>query len=268
LKGSPGPYSRAGRPPIRPAGAGAQPIFAAARVTEIRPDPTQADHFYAFVSDYVAFTRAVPFRDGHRYYERQLRRDDRRTNKGAFGRAMRTLSDGEFEEILAAGLARILAPEGPADVAMPPGRPFGLAEDVAPFARPIVERLVARPLRDAAFAVAVKEAYADTCAVTGLRLINGGGRSEVQVAHIRPVAAAGPDSPRNGMALSATVHWMFDRGLISVADEHTILVAEPHVPESALRLIRPDRRLTVPDRPDLRPHPGFLDWHRRSVFKG
>ncbi len=247
---------------------GRQAYFATARVTAIHPDPTQVDHFYAFVSDYVAFTRAVPFKEGERYYERQLRRDDGQTNKGAFGRAVRPLSDLEYEEILAAGLARILGEEKTTEASAASGRVFEMAEDMAPFERPIVERLVARPLRDAAFAVAVKEAYADTCAVTGLRLINGGGRSEVQAAHIRPVAEKGPDSPRNGMALSATVHWMFDRGLISVADDHTILVAEPHVPESALRLIRTDRKLLVPDRPELRPHPGFLDWHRSNVFKG
>jgi hypothetical protein len=54
----------------------------------------------------------------------------------------------------------------------------------------------------------------NTCAVTGLCLLNGGGRPEVQAAHIRAVEANGPDTVRNGLALTATVHWMFDRGLI------------------------------------------------------
>ena len=43
---------------------------------------------------------------------------------------------------------------------------------------------------------------------------NGGGRAEAQAAHIQPVAENGPDSLRNGVALSSTFHWMFDRGLI------------------------------------------------------
>ena len=69
---------------------------------------------------------------------------------------------------------------------------------------------------------------------------------KMQAAHIRPVAEGGPDVVRNGLALSATAHWMFDRGLISVDDDHTILIAEAHLPEAARALILPDRRLRVP----------------------
>lgn len=42
----------------------------------------------------------------------------------------------------------------------------------------MIERLTRRPFREAAFALAVKRAYADTCALTGLKIINGGGRAE------------------------------------------------------------------------------------------
>jgi putative restriction endonuclease len=42
--------------------------------------------------------------------------------------------------------------------------------------------------------------------MTGLRIFNGSGRAEVQAAHIRPVADNGPDSVRNGLALSSTIH--------------------------------------------------------------
>jgi putative restriction endonuclease len=116
--------------------------------------------------------------------------------------------------------------------------------------------------------VAIKSAYQDTCAVTGLKLINGGGRSEVQAAHIRPVAHGGPDSVRNGLALSGTVHWMFDRGLISVNDDYSLLIADGGVPDTITRLINPERRLFVPSRPDERPHSEFLRYHRERVFKG
>jgi putative restriction endonuclease len=138
----------------------------------------------------------------------------------------------------------------------------------APIERPIVERLVARPFREAAFAASVKSAYSETCAVTGLRIINGGGRAEEQAAHIRPVADGGSDSIRNGLALSGTAHWMFDRGLLSIADDYTILVAEKQLPREAVRLIRPDRKLAIPERLDARPHPVHLRYHREQVFKG
>jgi putative restriction endonuclease len=143
----------------------------------------------------------------------------------------------------------------------------GFADEPAMFDRPVVERVTSRPFRDAAFAEAVKSAYQNTCAVTGLKIINGGGRSEVQAAHIRPVAASGPDSVRNGLALCGTVDWMFDRGLLSLDDDYTVLAAKDRVPDPVRRLIYADGRLRFPSRPEFRPHPQFLRFHRENVFK-
>lgn len=53
--------------------------------------------------------------------------------------------------------------------------------------------------------------------------MNGKGRPEVQAAHIKPVEAGGSDSVRNWIALSATVHWMVDPGLLSLYDDFTVL---------------------------------------------
>lgn len=243
---------------------GRQAYFATARVTSVQPDPTLPDHFYAFMADFLEFDRAVPFKEGERYYESGLRRDDGGTSKGAFGRAVRAVSNAEYDQILRAGFAQILGPE-PIPEADFVG---GVADEPAVFERPIIERVIARPFRDAAFSATVKTAYDNTCAITGLKIFNGGGRSEVQAAHIRPVASSGPDSVRNGVALCGTVHWMFDRGLLSLDDDYTILMAKDRVPEPVHRLINPDGRLLVPERPELRPHQQFLRFHRDVVFKG
>lgn len=246
---------------------GRQAYFATARVREVIPDPTVPDHFYALMDFYLDFARAVPFQEGSRYYESGLRREDGGTSKGAFGRAVRTLPDAEYDAILQAAFASILT--APAASAAATGQPIaGFAEEVEEFQRPLIERVVTRPFREAAFAGSVKAAYDDTCAFTGLKIINGGGRSEVQAAHVRPVASAGPDSLRNGIALCGTFHWMFDRGLISVADDHQLLLAKGHVPEAASRLLNPDRVLLPTRRADQAPHPMFLRWHREKVFKG
>jgi len=205
----------------------------------------------------------VPFRDGDFYYESGLQRDDGATNRGAFGRAVRNVTEREYDLIVRAGFAQIIQPAAQTGANL-----TGFAEAAPEFERPIIERLVARPFRDAAFAAAVKAAYDNTCAITGLKIINGGGRAEVQAAHIKPVASLGPDSVRNGLALSGTVHWMFDRGLISLADDHAILVARDRVPAAVQHLINPDRRLRLPARPEFSPHPQFLEYHREHVFKG
>jgi len=246
---------------------GRQSYFATARVTEIVPDRARPDHYYAMVDSYLDFARPVPFRANGFYYESAIQREDGETSKGAFGRSVRALPDREYEAIVQAAFAPILKqPEIDSDGARHPR--LGLAEEQASFERPIVERVVARPFRDAAFSGAVKAAYGDTCAFTGLKIINGGGRSEVQAAHIRPVASSGPDSLRNGIALCSTVHWMFDRGLISIREDHALLLAGGQVPDQVARMLHPDRRLLGPARLDAAPHPQFLRWHRENVFKG
>jgi putative restriction endonuclease len=246
---------------------GRQSYFATARIAEIVDHGTRPGHFYALIDSYLDFARPVPFAEGGHYYESALRRDDGDTNKGAFGRAVRQLPDLEYDAILRSGFATIVS----VDTSPEDGQqitPAGFEEPVAEFERPLVERVVTRLFRDAAFSGAIKAAYHDTCAFTGLKIVNGGGRSEVQAAHVRPVASAGPDSLRNGIALCGTFHWMFDRGLISIADDRQLLLAKGRVPDSVGRLLNPDRVLLAPTRADQAPHPLFLRWHRENVFKG
>lgn len=55
--------------PRRPSGdrasrGGRQAYFATARLERIEPNPVKLEHFYAFVSGYLEFDRAVPFREG------------------------------------------------------------------------------------------------------------------------------------------------------------------------------------------------------------
>ena len=137
-----------------------------------------------------------------------------------------------------------------------------------PFERPMVEMVVSRPFREKSFMHNVRAAYSNRCAITGLRLINGGGRPEVQAAHIQPVASKGPDSVRNGLALSGTVHWMFDRGLISIGDDYKILVAKNHVPEDAVRLLNRSGLINLPEDQTFYPNAHYLKFHRDEVFKG
>jgi putative restriction endonuclease len=61
---------------------------------------------------------------------------------------------------------------------------------------------------------------------------------------------------------------MFDRGLISVDDDYSLLIARNAVPDTVKRLINPEMRLIVPDRVEDRPHQQFLRYHRETVFKG
>jgi len=243
---------------------GRQSYFGVARVTAVIEDHALRDHYYALVDQYLDFDRPVPFAEGALYYESALRKPDGSTNKGAFGRAVRLIPDDEFDQILKSGFAPVLNEERTlAEISM-----SGLQEPQVPFERPIVEMTISRPFRERSFMHNVRAAYSNRCAVTGLRLINGGGRPEVQAAHIQPVAAKGPDSVRNGLALSGTVHWMFDRGLISIDDDYKILIAKEHVPEDAARLLNPNGLINLPADQTLYPNAQYLKFHRDTVFKG
>lgn len=246
---------------------GRQAYFAVARVDRVIPDPARSDHFYAQITrgSYLDFDRPVQFAEGEHYYESGLRRSDGKTSKGAFGRAVRILPDAEFEQILQAGFGREIEARtgGFEQQAAPEFEPIGPET-----ARPLVQLTISRPFRDRAFQRAVRSAYDNRCAMTGLRLINGGGRPEVQASHIMPVASNGPDAVRNGLALSGTMHWLFDRGLISVSEGYEILISKNSVPDPVVRILNRDLKLLVPKDPTSRPHPHYLKFHREYVFKG
>lgn len=242
---------------------GRQAYFAVVHVDRIEKDPLEDDRYFAYVSGYLDFDNAVPFREGATYFEQKLQRADGGTNKGAFGRSVRIISDNDFQSILAAGFV-----ERPDFLAGTGSELHGFAEAQRPFERPIIETTISRPFRDRAFTRQIQNAYEQTCAFTGLKIINGGGRPEVQAAHIWPVADHGPDSVRNGLALSGTIHWMFDRGLVSLTDDFRILTAGDKVPDQVSGLFRPNQHALVPDASQLRPHPEFLRYHRERIFKG
>lgn len=251
--------------PRRSQGGGRQAYFAMARIARVVPDSEREEHFYAYLDGYLEFDHPIPFQEGAHYRESALQKSDGATNKGAFGRAVRPLPRDEFEGIVQAGFSRMLEPWEAMD-AMPTAE--GVAEEVIAYSdRPRIEQWVTRPFREEAFRRKVREAYRNTCAFSGLRLINGGGRPEVQAAHIRPVAASGPDSVRNGLALTGTLHWLFDRGLVAVGEDHNILLSPQGVPDDLSRLLRAERGIMLPESPEQRPHPVFFAWHRENVFK-
>lgn len=238
---------------------GRQAYFAVARLVSIEPDSTREGQFYAHLDQFLEFDRPVPFKENGPYYESLLQKEDGSTNKGAFGRSVRLIPSHEFEAILNAGFT----------TALQPGELKDQAEEEVPESAPrtIIQQVITRKFRDQAFRKHVRGAYSNTCAVTGLRLINGGGRPEVQAAHIRPVEVDGPDTVRNGIALTGTVHWLFDRGLISFDDNYNVLLSPSGLPDELEKLIPTDRKLILPAHIEQRPHPTYLRWHRENRLK-
>jgi putative restriction endonuclease len=250
-----------------PVKAGPRGYFAVARIAGIVPKPGQADRFLALIEpgSYLDFDRLVPRLVDGRPLESALAGPGGAPVRGGLQQsAVRRLPDADFARIVAAGLPVELER---IEAQRYEPRPDEADDPARPFERPVIERLTSRPYRDIAFRRRVREAYGYRCAMSGLGLRNGGGRPEVQAAHIRPVERQGSDSVTNGLALSGTLHWMFDRGLLSVGPQMEILVSHNKVPSDVTgRLLAPGGRLILPDNKRDWPHPENLRWHRENVF--
>lgn len=250
---------------------GTRGYFAVAKVERIIPDPSEPDMYLALIEPgtYLDFANPVPFADDAGAVIEQGVLNETGRISGRAQSAVRGLSPADFASIIKAGLDEyetLLPRIGDGQLENT------VREDRSPFifdeARERVAMLVSRVMRDRVFRRVVLRAYDERCAVTGLKLINGGGRAEVEAAHIRPVEANGPDIVSNGLALSGTAHWMFDRGLIGVDEDMTILVSrQVNDPESIHALINRSGRILLPPREADRPHPQFVRWHREHYFK-
>lgn len=247
-----------------PRRAGPRGYYAVARVEQLVRDPENPAMYLALIvpGSFLEFGHDVPFQFEGIAVERGLL-DDGRINNGRAVQSIRPISEADFNRIVGLGLVeeddllpRVDEAEPVLDRVMEAQQPWEGPVDRA-------TTLVERKLRERQFRKRIVEAYDCRCALTGMRLVNGGGRAEVQAAHIMSVEAGGPDTVANGIALSGTVHWMFDRGLISLNDGGDILLSRKiNDVEGVTKLVHADRRARLPENESSRPHPRFLAWHR------
>jgi len=121
-------------------------------------------------------------------------------------------------------------------------------------------------IHQAFFRDVILSSYDDTCCITGLRI-----RECLVASHIVPwsVSEEYRTDPHNGLCLSATFDRLFDRGLITVTSELSVLVSgrlrgasDKRIDEMVCKyhdapIVRAERFL---------PSAAHLEWHRRNVF--
>lgn len=127
--------------------------------------------------------------------------------------------------------------------------------------------------REGRFRLEVVAAYQYSCALTGYRLTTIGGGSIVDAAHIHQFADSRNNDVRNGLALSKNAHWLFDNGLWTLTDDYRVIVATgqfaEEAPDESLLLSRyHDQPIHLPKKPEARPNPVHLAWHRNHRFQG
>lgn len=194
----------------------------------------------------------------------------RSRNVATFGRAVRALTDQDFERILR------LAAVNPLLESVYPT--FEIKEPLTA-ARERVERIVNVFERRAAFRREVLDAYSYRCAVSGLGLGGIAHTKSVGVldaAHIRPVEARGANSISNGIALTPTLHRLFDQGLFTLryVGRDLEIVTSPRlvrgmveVEERGVSLaVRDGTKMLLPASEAMRPNPDQVAYHRENVF--
>jgi len=116
------------------------------------------------------------------------------------------------------------------------------------------------------FRDAVITSYEQTCCITGLRI-----RECLIASHIIPWRESEEHrtDPHNGLCLSATFDRLFDRGLIAISHDYTILVSESLLKSQDRRTVEQigryhEKPMIPPTR--FMPLQGYLAWHRENLF--
>jgi putative restriction endonuclease len=127
------------------------------------------------------------------------------------------------------------------------------------------EPILVRPrLGQGTFRIAVTDAYARACAITGehsLPVLDAG--------HIRPFSEGGPHDVSNGLLLRSDLHRLFDKGYLTVtADLHVEVSRRLRDEYQNGRSYYPlhGTRIRLPDDPRHRPKPELLRWHNENRF--
>lgn len=253
-------------------GGGREGYVGVAFIQEIIQDPNDEGKYYAIIRDYIDFANVVPLVGAGVPYEDFLS-DVAPALRGRTiqNHSLRRVSLENFISIVEAGnpdLAGMPILEALGDIAAqnpqeeqedPLNRQGGDRGE-----RRVKQALINKLLRDAAFRKMVVNAYDNRCAVTGLILIDHKGYAEVQGAHILPVADNGPDTIENGIALSATAHWLFDRHLISLSDDYRLLIAN-RVPHEMRAFLKPAGDIIfLPQDENQYPDVDYIRLHREK----
>jgi len=126
-------------------------------------------------------------------------------------------------------------------------------------------------VRSGLFKRLVPQVYEQTCAISGMQLGSTFGHTFVDACHIVPFSVSHDDRVTNGLALCPNIHRAFDRGLIAIDDDYTVLLSS-HIREKsehAYSLNKFERaKMSLPLHRSAWPDVDLLRWHRKEIFRG
>jgi putative restriction endonuclease len=241
-------------------------------VSDRRNSRGQVLHTVRYADRYREFDRIVPREATGEPVETWLRALERGRprNVATFGRAVRPLTEDDLQLIMTLGF-----PNGVErfNAEVPSGHQ--IAEAVALEERS--RRLVTALQREARFRDEVLSAYDHRCLLSGLAV--GASPSHayglLDAAHIRPVGSQGADTVANGLALTPTLHRLFDKGLFTLVYRRSDLEVRtsPRLVDEMVRgregfALRLANGLSaeLPTNALARPSREALDYHQSQIF--
>lgn len=125
--------------------------------------------------------------------------------------------------------------------------------------------------RDPNFRRAVLNAYSHRCAVCGFQVLLSGKSIALEAAHIQWHQASGPAILQNGIALCVMHHKVFDLGAFTITADYKVIISDlagglAGFEENLLTFH--GKKLLNPIHENDQPHPRFIEWHGREVFRG
>jgi putative restriction endonuclease len=126
-------------------------------------------------------------------------------------------------------------------------------------------------VRGGLFKKLVPKIYNNTCCITGMRLESTFGHSFIDACHIVPFSVSHDDKVNNGIALCPNLHRAFDRGLITISPDYTVLISK-HINEDTVHpyslCLLNGKKIVLPPGKQYYPLRENVDWHMENVFKG
>ena len=118
-----------------------------------------------------------------------------------------------------------------------------------------------------AFRAMVTDAYKYRCAITKEKTL-----PVLQAAHIKPYSKSGPNLTKNGILLRSDMHILFDKGYMTVSNDHLVEVSqrirEEYENGKEYYAYHGKELNNLPKEHSDRPSREFLQWHQEEIYLG
>ena len=128
-----------------------------------------------------------------------------------------------------------------------------------------------KPRRSPDFRRKVLRAYEARCCVCGYDIRLGNRLAGLEAAHIMWRTVGGPDEESNGLALCVLHHKAFDLGAFTVETDGLTIVCSQELSgttKTEWLIGYHGSRMSEPQSASYFPKDEYLNWHRRTIFKG